>query len=57
VKSGLVESGSDAARKIKQGAVKVNNGVQKDIYILVRELPIRLSLKVGRQLKIAVIHR
>jgi tyrosyl-tRNA synthetase len=57
LKCGLAESVSDAGRKIKQGAVKVNNGVQQNIYILVQILPIRLSLKVGRQIKIAVIHK
>jgi tyrosyl-tRNA synthetase len=57
VKCGLAESGSDASRKIKQGAVKVNDGVEQNIYILVTELPIRLSLRVGKRVKIAVIHR
>ena len=41
VRCGLAESGSDAARKIKQGSVKVNNGVQQDVYIQVDTLPIR----------------
>ena len=57
VKCSLAESGSDASRKIKQGAVKVNDGVEQNIYILVTELPIRLSLRVGKRVKIAVIHR
>jgi tyrosyl-tRNA synthetase len=57
VKCNLAESGTDAARKIKQGAVRVNNGVEQNIYILVTELPIRLSLRVGKRVKIAVIHR
>jgi tyrosyl-tRNA synthetase len=57
VKSGLAESGTDAARKLKQGAVRVNNEVQQAVYIQVTTLPIRLSLRVGKRLKIAVIHR
>jgi tyrosyl-tRNA synthetase len=57
VKCGLAESGTDAARKIKQGAVRVNSGVEQNIYILVTELPIRLSLRVGKRLRVAVIHR
>jgi tyrosyl-tRNA synthetase len=57
VKCGLAESGTDASRKIKQGAVKVNDGVEQSIYILVTVLPIRLSLRVGKRLKVAVIHR
>ncbi|MGA8763113.1 MAG: tyrosine--tRNA ligase [Candidatus Sulfotelmatobacter sp.] len=57
VKCGLAESGTDASRKIKEGAVKVNDGVEQNIYILVTELPIRLSLRVGKRLRVAVIHR
>jgi len=57
VKCGLADSGTDAARKIKQGSVKVNNGVEHSVYILVTELPIRLSLRVGKRLRVAVIHR
>jgi len=57
IKCGLAESGADASRKIKQGAVRVNNGIEQNIYILVTELPIRLSLRVGKRLKVAVIHR
>ncbi len=53
----LAESVSEAGRKIKQGSVKVNGGVQQNIYVYVRKLPTRLSLRVGKQLKIAVIHR
>jgi tyrosyl-tRNA synthetase len=57
VKCGLAESVSDAGRKIKQGSVKVNGGVQQGIYVYLRKLPTRLSLRVGKQAKIAVIHR
>jgi tyrosyl-tRNA synthetase len=57
VKCGLAESTSDAVRKIKQGAVRVRNQVHEGIYFLVEALPIRLLLRVGRRVKIAVIHR
>jgi tyrosyl-tRNA synthetase len=57
VKCGLAESTSDAARKIKQGAVRVGNQVHEGIYFLVEALPIRLLLRVGKRVKIAVIHR
>jgi tyrosyl-tRNA synthetase len=57
LKCGLAESGADASRKIKQGAVRVNNGIEPNIYILVTELPMRLTLRVGKRLKVAVIHR
>ncbi len=56
-KCGLADSVSEAGRKIKQGSVKVNGGVQQDIYVYVRTLPTHLSLRVGKQLKVAVIRR
>jgi tyrosyl-tRNA synthetase len=57
VKCGLAESVSEAGRKLKEGAVKVNDGVEQNIYILVTGLPARFSLRVGKRIKIAVIHR
>ncbi len=57
VKCGLAESGTDASRKIKQGAVRVNGGVENNIYIQVTSLPCRLSLRVGKRAKIAVIYK
>ncbi len=56
IKCGLAESGSDASRKIKQGAVKVNGGVEENIYIQLISLPTRLSLRVGKRVKVAVIY-
>jgi tyrosyl-tRNA synthetase len=57
VKCGLAESTTDAARKIKQGSVRVDNVVQKEPRLaLSSPLPARLTLRVGKQLKIAVIH-
>jgi tyrosyl-tRNA synthetase len=57
VKCGLAESGTDASRKIKQGAVRVNGGVEGSIYIQVTSLPCRLSLRVGKRAKIDVIYK
>ena len=57
VKCGLADSVSDGARKIKEGAVRVNNGVEKHTHISVTTLPIKLSLRVGKRMKFAVIHR
>jgi tyrosyl-tRNA synthetase len=56
VKCGLAESGSDASRKVKQGAVRINGGVEKNVYILVTSLPARFSVRVGKRMKIAVIY-
>jgi tyrosyl-tRNA synthetase len=56
VKCGLAESTTDAARKIKQGSVRVENAVQKEPrLVLPSALPARLTLRVGKQLKIAAI--
>ncbi len=55
VKCGLADSGSDAARKIKEGAVRVG-GTAAGMHVLVPELPTKLLLRVGRRVKVAVIH-
>ncbi len=52
---GLAESVSDAGRKLKSGAVKVNDEIQTQPRIHVAGLPAELSLRVGRQIKIALI--
>jgi tyrosyl-tRNA synthetase len=57
VQCGLAESSSDAARKLKDSAVKVNDGVEKNVRIMVTSLPWKCSLRVGKRAKIAVIHR
>jgi tyrosyl-tRNA synthetase len=57
VKSGLAESGSEASRKIKEGAVRVNGVVAEGMQMLFADLPPKLTLRVGKRVKIAVIHR
>ncbi len=57
VKCGLAESRSDAARKLKQGAVRIGNDVAEGNTILVDGLPRKLALRVGKRAKIAVIHK
>jgi tyrosyl-tRNA synthetase len=56
VKCGLAESGSEASRKIKEGAVKVNGAVAEGIYIVLAGLPETLTLRVGKRVKVAVIY-
>jgi len=51
VKCGLAESNTDASRKIKQGAARVNGEVQANIHVQVASLPYKLSLRVGKRLK------
>jgi tyrosyl-tRNA synthetase len=57
VKSGLAESGSEASRKIKEGAVRVNGVVAEGMQMLFADLPPKLTIRVGKRVKIAVIHR
>jgi tyrosyl-tRNA synthetase len=53
----LAESNSDAARKLKQGAVRIGNDVAKEPRIAVDGLPMRLALRVGKRVKVALIHK
>jgi tyrosyl-tRNA synthetase len=55
VMCGLTESTTDAARKLKQGAVKVNDSLEHNPRIILPGLPTRLTLRVGRRVKVAVI--
>jgi len=58
VKCGLAASATDAARKLKQGSVRINNQVvgHKDPrFVLTPPPPVRLALRVGKQLRIALI--
>jgi tyrosyl-tRNA synthetase len=57
VRCGLAESMTDAARKVKQGSVRVENLVHKEPRIALNGgLPGRLNLRVGKLLKVAIIH-
>jgi tyrosyl-tRNA synthetase len=56
LKCTLAESMTDAARKIKQGSVRVDNVIQKEPRIALNgSLPARVTLRVGKHLKIAVL--
>ena len=54
---GLAESVSDAGRKIKAGAVRVNNEVQTRTHVFIGEIPFKFSLRVGKRMKIVVIYK
>jgi tyrosyl-tRNA synthetase len=57
VKCGLAASATDAARKLKQGSVRIENQVTNDPRIeLTPPPPKRLALRVGKRLRIAVIN-
>ena len=56
VKCNLAESVTDASRKLKQGAVRADNEIHKEPRIILHgSFPFRLTVRVGKQLKIAVI--
>jgi tyrosyl-tRNA synthetase len=57
VKCGLAESRSDAARKLKQGAVRIGHDVAAGTTVLIKALPMKLALRVGKRAKIALIHK
>jgi tyrosyl-tRNA synthetase len=55
VRCGLTSSGAEAARKIKEGAVRIGDDVQTATRISVQSLPAELPLRLGKRMKIAVI--
>jgi tyrosyl-tRNA synthetase len=56
VKCGLANSTTDAARKLKQGSVRINDHVQKEPYFSqAAPSPMKLPLRVGKRVRIAVI--
>ena len=56
VRCGLAASTTDAGRKLKQGSVRVDDHVLKEPYFSqTAPPPMRLPLRVGKQLRIAVI--
>ncbi|MGA7400644.1 MAG: tyrosine--tRNA ligase [Candidatus Sulfotelmatobacter sp.] len=57
VRCGLASSISDAGRKLKQGSVRVEDHVLKEPYFAWGgPPPMRLPLRVGKQLKIAIVN-
>ncbi|HEV3040612.1 MAG TPA: tyrosine--tRNA ligase [Candidatus Angelobacter sp.] len=54
-KTGLATSVTEAARKIKEGAVRIGNDVQMSNRIDLEKLPAELYLRVGKKMKVAVI--
>src|SRR5579871_3438332 len=56
VRCGLADSTTDAGRKLKQGSVRINDAVQKEPRIVLSNpSPRKLTLRVGKQLRIAMI--
>jgi tyrosyl-tRNA synthetase len=57
VRCGLAASATDASRKLKQGSVRVDDHVLKEPYLVwpAAHSPMRLPLRVGKQLRIAIV--
>jgi tyrosyl-tRNA synthetase len=58
VKCGLAASVTDAARKIKQGAVRINDQVPREPHFTQTpssQMDLRLNVRVGRQMRVAII--
>jgi tyrosyl-tRNA synthetase len=52
---GLAASGTEAARKLKENAVRVDDSVQSAPKLAVSSLPVRLTVRVGKRARVAVI--
>ena len=55
VRCGLADSVTDAARKLKQGSVRVEEIVRNHHTYRLNSLPVRLPIRVGKRIKVAVI--
>jgi tyrosyl-tRNA synthetase len=55
LKSGLASSATEAMRKIKEGAVRIENQVQTSPLIRIQSFPVKLTVRVGRRTRIVVI--
>ncbi len=57
VRCGLADSTTDAGRKIKQGSVRIDDHVVTELYFnWSGPSPMRLPLRVGKKLKVAVVN-
>ena len=54
-RSGLADSVSDGARKIKQNSVKIDGATKSDSALKIEKLPYEATVRVGRKLKRIVI--
>ncbi len=56
VKCGFADSVAAATRSLEQGAVRIGENVERSPRIQIEELPIELAIRVGKRVKVAVIH-
>jgi len=55
VKAGLADSGAEASRKLAENAVKLNGNVVTSAIFPLDSLPARITIRVGKRAKVAVI--
>jgi tyrosyl-tRNA synthetase len=55
VQLGLADSGADATRKVKQGAVRVGGEIVTAPAIAVTALPATLVVRVGKRMRAALL--
>ncbi len=53
--AGLAASATAAANQVKRDGVTIGNSLEKNVNVLVKELPARWPIRVGKRQKIAVI--
>jgi tyrosyl-tRNA synthetase len=57
VKCGLASSVAEAARKIKEGAIRVGGNIETATRILLQSLPAELTVRLGKRMKVVVIQQ
>jgi tyrosyl-tRNA synthetase len=55
VRAGLAASGAEATRKIAEKAVRIDGEVVTEPGIAVGSLPVKMSVRVGKRAKVAVV--
>ena len=55
VACGLASSAAEAGRKIKEGAVRIGEKVEKESRVFAENLPAKWPIRLGKRMKIAVI--
>jgi len=51
----IVASGSEATRKLAEGAVRIDNAVHKDAVLPIEALPVTVTLRLGKRAKIVIV--
>ncbi len=55
LKAGLASSGAEASRKLAENAIKIHGQVVTNSFFALESLPARLTVRIGKRAKLAVI--